>query len=73
MTRAVSTDMPVVQSAVYSASQVARLLGISVATVYTLANNGDIPCKKVGRRRIFSRAAIHDWLNEPKPAPLKHG
>lgn len=58
------------QRAVYSAAEVAGLLGLSKATVYEMAHSGRIPCKRVGRRFIFSRAAVHEWLDSPDSAEL---
>ncbi len=40
----------------------ARALGVSRNSVYTSANRGEIPCRRVGRRVIFSRDAIRAWL-----------
>lgn len=59
--------------AVYSAAEVADLLALSKATVYALAHNGQLPCKRVGRRFIFSREAVHAWLETPDPAEPWHG
>lgn len=50
---------------VLSADQVALLLGIDVKTVYDHANRGRIPCRRLGRRVLFGRRAILDWLNKP--------
>lgn len=61
------------EPAVYSAEEVAMVLGVSQATVYAMANGGKLPCKRVGRRFIFSRAAIHAWLESPAPVDPWHG
>ena len=53
--------------AVYTATEVASLLRLSQATVYAMAHSGQLPCKKVGRRFIFSRVAIHGWLDSTNP------
>lgn len=44
------------------AEEVAKLLGISRNSVYSGAGLGEIPCRRVGRRLIFSRKAIEFWL-----------
>jgi len=62
-----------VRPAVYSAAEVASLLGLSKATVYAMAHSGELPCKRVGRRFIFSREAVHAWLASADPAELRHG
>ena len=50
---------------VLSAEQVAELLHIDVKTVYDHANRGRLPCRRLGRRILFGRRAILDWLNKP--------
>ncbi len=44
-------------------TEVARALGVSTDTVYEGARTGDVPgALRVGRRLLFSRAAIDRWL-----------
>ena len=45
-----------------SADQVADYLGVDRKTVYDYANRGVIPCRKLGKRLLFSRLAIVAWL-----------
>lgn len=52
-------------SEVMTADQVAELLGVDRNTVYDKANRGQIPCRRLGRRILFGRRAILDWLNKP--------
>lgn len=59
---------PALERAVLSAAEVAEVLGLSKATVYALAHSGQLPCKRVGRRFLFSREAIHAWLAAPDSA-----
>jgi len=40
---------------VLSTSEVSELLGIPRSTVHHLARRGDLPARRVGRRRIFLR------------------
>lgn len=47
---------------VLNVNQVAELLGLGRNTVYEAASRGEIPHRRVGRRLIFSRAAVMEWL-----------
>lgn len=49
---------------VISADTVADLLGVHVQTVYTAAREGQIPCRRVGRRFVFVREVVERWLCE---------
>ncbi len=49
-------------SLLISVRELADLLGLSKNTVYAAAGRGEIPCRRVGRRILFSRAAIMRWL-----------
>ena len=44
------------------ASEVARWLGKSEATVYRLAAAGVVPAQRQGRRWRFQRAEVEGWL-----------
>jgi excisionase family DNA binding protein len=48
---------------VMNVEQAAEFLGLSRNTVYTYANGGTIPCKRVGSRLLFSRTALVQWLS----------
>ena len=48
----------------WTAQDVADFLGVHKGTVYTLAANMEIPCRKIGDRYIFSPAAIARWVEE---------
>lgn len=48
-----------------SVKEVAKLLGVSVATVYIMARGNEIPHKKVRTRIIFHRETIEKWLISP--------
>lgn len=52
---------------VLNVNQVAELLGLGINTVYEAANRGEIPHRRIGRRLIFSRVAVLEWLAH-KPA-----
>ena len=47
---------------IMTATEVGRYLGLSRNAVYDAAGRGEIPHRRVGRRLIFSRAAIVVWL-----------
>jgi excisionase family DNA binding protein len=49
-------------SLVYTADELAALLGLDRKTIYDFATRGEIPCKRLGRRILFPRAAIAAWL-----------
>jgi len=47
----------------YTVEQVANLLGIFGETTYQLARDGVIPARRIGRRWLIPRKALHDWLD----------
>lgn len=53
---------------VMTANEVAAFLGLSRNSVYEAAGCGEIPCRRVGRRLIFSRRAIVSWLGHERGA-----
>jgi excisionase family DNA binding protein len=53
---------------VLNVDEVAELLRVGRNTVYEAANRGEIPHRRVGRRLIFSRVAVMEWLNGKEPA-----
>lgn len=65
---AVGTDAPTppiddaARADVCTVADVARWLGVNRKTVYDAVNRGEMPCARLGRRVIFSRAAITAWL-----------
>lgn len=48
--------------------EAAQYLRISLSSLYKIAQDGRIPCQKVGRHWRFRREAINQWLSEK---PLK--
>lgn len=56
---------PALSDEVLTAEQVAAMLGVDKKTIYDKANRGEIPCRRLGRRMLFGRRAILDWLNKP--------
>lgn len=45
-----------------SANELASYLRVNRKTVYEYAARNVIPCRRLGRRIVFSRGAIADWL-----------
>ena len=52
------------ESLVYSVPEAGRLLGLSRATSYMLANQGVIPTIRLGRRLVVPRVALSKLLAE---------
>ena len=52
---------------VMTVAEVAEYLRIPRASVYKLAQQGRIPCQKVGRHWRFRRAAVDMWLSREMP------
>lgn len=50
-----------------SAAQAAELLGLSLIILRRQARKGVIPARKQGRRWIFSRARLEEWLQSGGP------
>jgi len=50
---------------VMTVDEVAEYLRIPRSSLYKLAQEGRIPCQKVGRHWRFRRAAIDQWLSKP--------
>ena len=47
----------------WNVKECAAFLGCSTGTVYTLAQNGQIPCQRVGQKPYrFHPGAVADWL-----------
>jgi excisionase family DNA binding protein len=45
-----------------TASEAAALLGIHITTLYAAARRREIPCRIIGRRFVFVRETILDWM-----------
>lgn len=54
-----ATDSPLLVDAI----EAARLLGISPRTLWTLTQSGEVRCKRVGRRVLYSRQALKDFAD----------
>lgn len=53
---------PQINSDVLTADEVAELLRLDRKTVYDYAGRGVIPCQRIGKRMLFSRVAVVQWL-----------
>jgi hypothetical protein len=53
----------------WNANGLAAYLRVNRKTVYAYAGGGVIPCGRLGKRLVFSRAAIVAWLAR-RAAPL---
>jgi len=58
---------------VMTVAEVAEYLRIPRSSVYKLAQDGRIPCRKAGRQWRFIRPAIDEWLGQQGPAGLEAG
>jgi excisionase family DNA binding protein len=58
----------VIDKEVLNADELAAFLGIDRKTVYDYAARGVIPHRRLGRRFLFSRAAVMSWLAACKVA-----
>jgi excisionase family DNA binding protein len=47
---------------IMTADEVADFLRLDRKTVYDYAGRGEIPCQRLGKRILFSRAALVSWL-----------
>jgi excisionase family DNA binding protein len=54
---------------VLSVGDVAELLGMHPKTIYRAAKRGQIPCRQVGRKLVFSRSAVLSWLHAADARP----
>jgi excisionase family DNA binding protein len=56
---------------VMTVGEVAQYLRIPRSSIYKLAQDGRIPCRKVGRQWRFVRQAIDEWLGQRGRAGLE--
>lgn len=53
----------VTEEDIMTAAQVAAWLKVDRKTVYEYADRGDIPHRRLGKRLVFYRPALVDWLS----------
>ena len=56
------------EEVVYTVTEVAELLRLSLGSTYALVRNGTIPAKKLGNRWVISKARFRAWLDEQDDA-----
>lgn len=49
---------------IMTVEEVARFLRIPQSSIYRLAQQGKIPCSKIGRHWRFRRSTIEKWFDE---------
>jgi excisionase family DNA binding protein len=63
--------MPDELGTVMTIEELSDYLRIPRSTLYKLAQEGKVPCKKVGRHWRFRKEAIDRWLEEGGAADMK--
>ena len=58
---------PESQPEVMSADAAAAFLGVDRKTVYDYAHRGELPHERLGKRMLFSRDALLQWLGGSSP------
>ncbi len=48
----------------FTLSDLASVIGISKATAYRMADQGRIPCIRLGKRIILSKNHLRQWIDE---------
>lgn len=48
-------------------AEVSAYLRKSPSTIYRLARQGQLPCKKIGGTWRFSREDLEEWIRVPQP------
>lgn len=56
--------MQVIERETMTAQEVAVYLGCNRDTVYRLSNYGDLPCARVGSKKIFKKDQIDAWIDK---------
>jgi excisionase family DNA binding protein len=63
--------MPEALDTIMTIEELSGYLRIPRSTLYKLAQEGKVPCKKVGRHWRFRKEAIDRWLQEGGVAEVK--
>jgi excisionase family DNA binding protein len=63
--------MPEELGTVMTVEELSDYLRIARSTLYKLAQEGKVPCKKVGRHWRFRKGAIDRWLEEGGAAEMR--
>ncbi len=52
----------------------ARTLGVAPRTLWSLADAGEIPCVRIGRRKLYAIASLKQFIAEREAAgAVQHG
>ncbi len=54
-----------------TAEEAAEVVGLSPWTIYSLARRGAIPHVRIGRRVLFRRSSLLQWLEAEERASVK--
>lgn len=60
-------------SALLTEIEAARFLAISPRTLWSLRQSGEIPHLRIGRAVRYSRASLHDWIDQRSRCGSSHG
>lgn len=63
--------METVDNPIMTAQEVAQYLRLDVATIYKLAQAGEIPAVKVGRTWRFDRGLMEEWFRSETERRLR--
>ena len=55
-------------SSVLTIDELSEYLKISKSTLYKLAQEGSVPCQKVGKHWRFHKDAVDEWLRQRGPS-----
>ena len=47
---------------ILNVKDVAKLLGVCEKTVYAACKRGELPSRRIGKRYLFSRTVLLEWL-----------
>lgn len=47
-----------------------QITGLSESALYKMSSKSEIPCEKYGKRLIFSRKALDQWMRDRTTSPL---
>jgi hypothetical protein len=45
------------------------MLGVAPRTLWSLANSGELPCVRIGRRKLYSIDTLRRFIAERETAP----
>ncbi|MFJ5668176.1 helix-turn-helix domain-containing protein [Micromonospora chalcea] len=63
----------IVEPVTYTVREVAKMLGLSLGSTYSLVRDGTIPATRLGGRWLIPRARFHSWLDGITEPPAATG